>query len=131
MRTVPEWIGATPDAKVPPRVRDRIFMAHGGVCHLTGRKIRPGEKWELDHVQALINGGEHRESNLAPALSYAHKEKTAKDVAQKAQDARVRQKHLGIKKRKAVIPGSKASRFKKKLDGTVERRDDDAIGEWF
>lgn len=95
-RSVPEWIGATPDAAIPPRVRLRVFEAHGGICHLSGRKIMPGDLWDLDHVRALINGGEHRESNLAPALRDKHREKTAVDVALKAKTDRIAKKHLGI-----------------------------------
>lgn len=121
-RSVPEWIGTTPDTPVPPRVKLRVFEAHGGKCHLTGRKIGPGDKWELDHRIALANGGEHRETNLAPALAQAHRAKTAQDVAQKAKDDRVRKKHLSIHQPKSVIPGSKRSRFKKKLNGEVVPR---------
>ena len=97
-RSVPEWIGKSDDAKVPPRVRLRIFEREGGICHLSKRKVQPGEKWELDHIVALINGGEHRESNLAPALVQPHREKTRQDVAAKAKSVRVRSKHLGIRK---------------------------------
>lgn len=97
-RAVPEWIGKTPDAKVPPRVRERIFLREGGRCHLSGRIIvPPGDLWDLDHKVALINGGENRESNLFPALRDKHRAKTAQDVAEKAVSARVRQKHLGIR----------------------------------
>jgi 5-methylcytosine-specific restriction endonuclease McrA len=123
-RSVPEWIGATPDTAIPPRVRLRVFEAHGGVCHISGRKIRAGEKWEADHVIALINGGENREANLAPALSDKHKAKTAADVRQKADVARKRQKHLGIKTesgRKLQSRGFDKTR-RKKLNGTVEVR---------
>lgn len=96
-RTVVEWIGSTPDTPAPPRVRARIFEAHNGRCHRTGRKIMPGDAWDLDHVKALINGGENRESNLAPILAgKPHKEKTAEDVAEKAKVARMRAKHLRI-----------------------------------
>lgn len=95
-RSVPEWIGATPDTPVPPRVRARVFEAHGGVCWISKRKIRAGEAWECDHVIALINGGGNRESNLAPALAEAHKLKTAEDVKAKSKAARVRAKHLGV-----------------------------------
>ena len=94
-RSVPEWIGKTPDTPIPPRVKLRVFETHGGVCHLSKRKIRAGESWQADHVVAIINGGENRETNLAPALVDAHKEKTAADVAEKSKVARVRQKHLG------------------------------------
>ena len=97
MRAVPEWIGSTPDAKVPPRVRVRIFEAHDGHCHWTGRRIMAGEAWELEHRVALCNGGEHRESNLAPILAgKPHREKTAEDVGEKSKVYRMRAKHLGL-----------------------------------
>ena len=123
-RSLPEWIGATLDTPIPPRVRLRVFEAHGGVCHISGRKIRAGEKWEADHVIALINGGENRETNLAPALSDKHKAKTRADVRQKSDVARKRQKHLGIKTdsgRKLQSRGFDKTR-RKKLNGTVEVR---------
>ena len=94
-RSVPEWWGATHDTPIPPRVRLRVFERDGGVCHLSGRKIRAGEEWDCDHITALINGGEHRESNLAPALRDKHREKTAEDVAEKSKVYRMRAKHLG------------------------------------
>lgn len=95
-RETPEWIGKTDDSTIPPRVRLRVFERHGGICHLSGRKIAPGEPWDCDHVIALINGGEHRESNFAPALRDKHREKTAADVAEKSRTNRKRMKNLGI-----------------------------------
>lgn len=96
-RTVEEWIGKTDDTPAPPRVRARVFAAHDGRCHRTGRKIQAGEAWELDHVVALINGGRNVESNLAPILAgKPHREKTAEDVAIKAKTAKMRAKHLGV-----------------------------------
>lgn len=110
-RSVDEWIGKTDDTPVPARVRLRIFERDSGVCHLSGRKIRPGEKWELEHVKALSLGGEHRESNMAPALVAPHKVKTAADRCEKAKNDRVRKRHLGIKGKRRTIPG-------RKFDGT-------------
>lgn len=105
-RAVPEWIGATPDSAIPARVKVRVFEAHGGVCHISKRKIRAGEPWDADHVIAIINGGENRETNLAPALKAPHREKTADDVAIKSKTARMRAKHLGVfPKSKAKIRG--------------------------
>jgi len=95
-RSVDEWIGKTDDTPIPPRVRLRVFEAHGGKCYLSGRKILAGEPWQVDHVIALINGGENRESNLAPILTAKHKEKTRDDVAEKSKVARIRAKHLGV-----------------------------------
>lgn len=93
-RAVPEWIGRAPDTKVPDRVRVRIFDREGGRCWISGRKIMPGDAWDLDHKVALINGGEHRESNLFPALRDKHRAKTAEDVAEKAKTYAVRARHV-------------------------------------
>ena len=93
-RAVPEWIGKTPDSKVPDRVRLRIFDRYDGKCWLSGRKIRPGDLWDCDHIVALINGGEHREFNLAPALRDKHRKKTAEDVAEKAKTYAKRAAHI-------------------------------------
>lgn len=123
-RSVEEWIGATPDAKIPPRVKLRVFEAHDGRCWLTGRKIMPGDLWDMDHKIALCNGGEHRETNLAPALREEHRKKTAEDVKMRAKADRVRKKHLGIHRPKHPMPGSKASRWKKPLHGPAVRRDE-------
>ena len=95
-RSVPEWIGATPDTPAPTRVRLRVFEAYGGKCYLSGRKIQAGDAWELEHVKPLHLGGENRESNLAPALVAAHREKTAREISAKAKADRIRAKHLGI-----------------------------------
>jgi len=94
-RAVPLWVGKTPDSDIPPRVRLRVFQREGGVCWISGRKIRPGEKWECDHRVALINGGSHSEDNLFPALVEAHKVKNAEDVAIKSKTYRMAAKHNG------------------------------------
>jgi 5-methylcytosine-specific restriction enzyme A len=97
-REVKEWIGKTDDSRPPPKVRLRVWDKFKGRDYITGRKIQTGEAWELDHIKALINGGENRESNLAPVLKATHKEKTKADVAEKAMINRKRMKHLGIDK---------------------------------
>lgn len=124
MRTanLKEWIGKTDDSAIPPRVRLRVFERHHGICHLSGRKIASGEPWDCDHVVALVNGGSHRESNLAPALRDKHREKTKADVAEKATVYRKRLKHLGVRPKGRPMPGSRASGFRKRMNGTVERR---------
>jgi 5-methylcytosine-specific restriction endonuclease McrA len=73
-----------------------VFLAHGGICHISKRPIRVGEAWELEHIKPLSMGGEHREQNLAPALVKPHREKTAKEATERAKADRVRAKHLGI-----------------------------------
>jgi 5-methylcytosine-specific restriction enzyme A len=102
-RATPEWIGKHPDSAIPVRVRLRVFERHGGVCHVSGRRIAAGEPWECDHVVALINGGTHSEDNLAPALRDKHREKTAADVAEKAAVAKTKARNLGISRPKGLI----------------------------
>ena len=121
MRDIPEWIGRTSDTPAPPRVRLRVFERYKGVCYLSGRKIMPGDKWQIEHPQALCNGGENREDNMAPALVEPHKVKTAADVKQKAKNDRVRKRHLGIKK-PSKFSCSRDGKWKKRMDGTVVLR---------
>lgn len=102
MRQTETWRGKTDDSKVPNYVRLRVFARHDGICWLSGRKITPADKWELEHMVALCNGGTHSEDNMAPALVKPHKVKTAQDLAQKAKNDRVRKKHLGIKKPRTI-----------------------------
>lgn len=83
-RSVAEWIGKTDNTAAPPRVRVRVFEACGGRCHKCGRKIRTGERWTLEHLTALINGGRNAESNLSVTCDWCLPTKNAEDVAIKA-----------------------------------------------
>jgi 5-methylcytosine-specific restriction enzyme A len=115
-RSTEEWIGKSDDAKVPPRVRVRIFEREGGICHLTGRKIDPvRDEWDLDHKLALILGGQHRESNLFPALREHHRKKTAVEMGVKSKIARVKKKHLLGKPKSNGFNQC----FKRKMNGDV------------
>lgn len=105
MRSTQEWIGKSDDQRVPDYVRLRVFLNYDGICYLSGRKIRPGERWELEHKIALCNGGEHRENNLAPALAKPHKLKTKRDRAEKSKTDRKRKSNLGIRPKRRTIPG--------------------------
>lgn len=109
-RSVPEWIGRTPDADPPPRVklrvRDRARSGDGRLrCQSCTRTIAEGEPAAIDHVVALVNGGENRESNLRlVCLKPCHRAKTKRDVTQKASAARKRRKLL-LSKRKTRFRG--------------------------
>lgn len=96
MRSVDEWRGSTDDAAIPARVKLRIWEREQGRCYLSGKKIMPGDAYEFEHVVALCNGGEHRESNIRLALADKHKIKTADDRALKSKTDRIRTKHLGL-----------------------------------
>jgi 5-methylcytosine-specific restriction endonuclease McrA len=99
-----------------------VFEKFKGICAECGGKIAE-KRWVCDHRLAIINGGENREDNLGPIHSTCDKTKTAADVAIKAKTARVKLKHLGIKKRKGrPMPGSRDSGFKRKIGGGWEPR---------
>lgn len=89
-RSVPEWVGKTDDTPAPPRVRVRVFERCERKCGQCGRKIRPGENWTLEHVIALINSGQNRESNLGVTCDWCLPEKNAADVAEKSKTAAVK-----------------------------------------
>ncbi|MBI1202658.1 MAG: HNH endonuclease [Rhodopseudomonas sp.] len=112
-RSVPEWQGKTPDTPVPPRVRDRVFTTKDGRCHKCSREIAAnrGETWTCEHMIALANGGENRESNLDVTCSWCLPAKNAEDVAEKSMVYRKRTKARGIKGRRRTIPG-------RRFDGT-------------
>ena len=116
-RAVPEWIGKTPDTPIPARVRLRVFDRYDGICHWSTRKINAGDVWHVDHVRAICNGGENRESNLAPILAgNVHAQKTYEAAQEKARSDSIRMKQLGIRKTTRPMPGSRDHWLKKPLN---------------
>jgi 5-methylcytosine-specific restriction enzyme A len=98
-RALPEWIGETPGQRAPQRVEVRVFAQHKGRCAICTRLLYIG-RWALDHRQAIINGGENRETNLQPVcISPCHSDKTRDDVAIKSKTYKVVSKHIGASRR--------------------------------
>ncbi len=108
------------------RRRLALFEAHKGTCHICGQQIDgTREVWEVEHIIPIAMGGEDDEANAAPAHQLCHKSKTKADVSQIAKANRVRAKHNGASApSKCALPASRKSKWKKKLDGTVELRSD-------
>lgn len=79
---------------------------------------------QFDHIDLDANSKDNSLENCAAVCPACHKYKTSKfDVPKAAKTLRQQDKHKGITKRKGrPMPGSKASAWKRKLDGTVERR---------
>jgi 5-methylcytosine-specific restriction protein A len=104
--------------------RVRIFGAADGLCHLCLGKILTGEPWEVSHPKPLEMGGEDTDENRRPAHKVCHRDHTSRvDIPQIAKAKRRQARHLGIKKHTSrPMPGSRASGWKRKFDGTVERR---------
>jgi 5-methylcytosine-specific restriction enzyme A len=107
--------------------RAKIFADRQGICELCTRPIRPGEPWELDHPLPVELGGPDTPDALSLVHAECHKQKThGEDRPRIEKSTAVRKKHLGLKARKGPpMPGTKASGWKKKMDGTVVRRDEE------
>ncbi len=122
-RATDEWIGKDDDTAIPPRVKARIFDRDKKHCRHCTNPISGSRLPAYDHIIALINGGENRESNIQLLCVDCHKPKTRADVAEKSRVSRKKMKFLGIAPKKGrPMPGSKASGLRRKMDGTVERR---------
>jgi 5-methylcytosine-specific restriction protein A len=107
-REVPEWIGRNDDSAIPARVQLRVFTAAEGKCAVCRNNRANG--YDCDHIIPLILGGQHRETNLQLLCKPCHKSKTKLDVKLKAKVARVRKRHLGIKKPRTITRWRKFNR---------------------
>ena len=94
----------------------------GGKCDGCGRKIFPGDGPEYDHRIPAEQGGDNALGNCQMLCRGCHKAKTRGDMKVIAKSRSVRAKHVGASKPRQIMPGSKASRWKRKVDGTVVLR---------
>lgn len=121
-RAVPEWVGKTLDAKVPATVRLRILRRAESKCYLTGILIADGQAFDLEHVRALEEGGEHRESNLRPVLRLPHEIKTAAERKRQAKADRLAKRAHGLTPqpaRKIESRGFEPSAKRPKIDKSL------------
>jgi 5-methylcytosine-specific restriction enzyme A len=101
------------------RIRDRFH----GICQMCRQPIDV-MGFDLDHHVPLAIGGEDDEENMRPLCRTCHALKTRGEAAAFAREKRLAAKHLGAKApSRTPLPGGRRSRWKRKLDGTVVRRD--------
>ena len=117
----------------PKSVRRAALARSGGYCEGEGPLygLAEGKRcnanlvygFHADHVNPDGNGGQPTLENCAAVCPLCHKFKTKNDVARIAKMKRQRDRNQGIKRRKGPpMMGSRDSLFKRKMDGTVERR---------
>lgn len=105
------------------KARAEIFATHGGICHICNGRIQAAERWEVEHVIAREISGDDGPTNLRPAHAKCHKAKTAQDAGIIAKAKRRAAKHSGaFRPSGARVQGSRGTPFRKRMDGTVERR---------
>lgn len=97
-------------------VTGRIMLT----CHICGMSIDPvRERWDAEHTSPHANGG----TDVRPAHVACHRIKTStQDVPAIAKGKRVRDRHFGITQSASIMPGSRRSRWKKKINGEVVER---------
>jgi hypothetical protein len=112
-RSVKEWSSDNPDAMPPDPVRLRILRRFGNKCALTSIIIADGQKFDLDHIVRVEDGGENRESNMQPVLRLPHEVKSAAERKIAAKADRIAKKGHGLtpeptkKIESAPLPSSK------------------------
>lgn len=67
----------------------RIFLDANGICCNCGLQIRQGEKWFVEHVESLAQGGADDDKNARPAHTKCKAAKDAADAASKAKRDRL------------------------------------------
>lgn len=115
-----------PRSPLSDQQRAKLFLEHGGRCHRCTRKIMRGEKWFDEHVHSLGTGGSNKLENRAISCANCFPIKNAEDAAKVAKGREIAVAQIIPRSQRQSkgppMPGSRRSRFKKRMDGTVERR---------
>ena len=125
MRTV-VYIPPTKRRKMTKARRTKIFLARNGVCHVCKLQIVDGETWDVEHPGALNLGGSDDDGDLWPVhvgKRGCHEKKTGEDRKKiAARNTSIDRGYAGRgKRRRRLIPGSKGSGLRKRMNGQVER----------
>ena len=105
--------------------KTKLFLERGGVCHRCTTKIR-GRRWYVEHLISLGNGGTNAWENLGVTCENCFAPKNAEDAKKQSKSRAVATSCIiprsQRQKKGRPMMGSKASGWRKRMDGTVERR---------
>lgn len=118
---------STRSQKRPPmsaRRKRYLFLLHGGICHICKYEISgSSEGWEISHVIEWAISRDDSDENCHPAHKRCHAVHTAENSAAViAKTHRQQDMFYGFKESRNPVPGSRDTRFKKKMNGRVEFR---------
>ena len=102
--------------------RGRLFALYAGCCYLCEGKITASQAWEIEHVIPWELTRDDSDGNLRLAHKKCHAVKTAKDIRELRHSDRVRDRNTGTLRPANPFPGSKRDKYRKRMDGRVERR---------
>jgi hypothetical protein len=114
-------------------IKRAVLERSGGRCEATGDlyglpnglrcESNLGYGVEFDHIDLWANSRNSDLDNCLAVCPRCHRFKTSKhDTPKAAKTVRQRDKHAGIRGAGAVLPGSRKSRWKRRMDGTVVER---------
>lgn len=110
--------------RITAKMRADIFLFRGGMCHLCSMKVVPGEDWDVSHDIPLEAGGKDDATNWFVAHRKCHRVHTSTvDAPLIAKVKRIHQRHIGAKKSKSPMPLGRSSQWKRKMDGSIVRRE--------
>lgn len=123
-----EDVRTTSRRSLSGHLRLKAWERTGGICVVCDRPIDGvRDRWIVEHIRALELGGEDELSNMGPAHEECARDKTRKDHAATAQAKRRKIRHLGAKVIAHPLQTSRCGMLKRKVDGTVVRRDNPEI----
>jgi len=117
-----EDVGTTKRGNLSAKRKLAIWEREKGKCMVCDAKLTTG-RFIFEHVRALEMGGTDTDDNIRLTCKGCATEKTKQDHSMAAKAKRRKSAHLGMKVSKNPLPAGKFSKWKKKMDGTVVRRD--------
>ena len=106
------------------KTKVQAFDRCAGSCESCGVKLSAATGVEYDHIIRCELRPDNGLDNCSVLCRNCHADKTnGFDIPQAAKGKRIRAKHRNaVEARGRPIPGSKRSGWRKRMDGTVERR---------
>jgi hypothetical protein len=112
----------TPRKTLTAKQKLKLFVDHGGICCVCGGKIDGvHEAWD-EHINPLWRGGTNDTDNRGVAHAKCARAKTSHEAGEKARGEKAAERHFGSKNTRTPMPGSRASKFKRKMNGTTVLR---------
>jgi len=109
----------------PAKVKIAAFKRAADHCEGCSAPLMPG-RFDYDHVIPDWMGGEPTLENCAVLCKSCHGTKTGQQDAPTIAKAKsVQRKHIGAHKSRNPPPGGRGDKRKRKIDGTVVRRDEE------